>query len=147
MAGAAVNRLGFSSVALRDEGKIGAIGLSNVSTDQVRHALDGTQIACVQNAYNLLTRGDEPTLALCAKRGLAYVPFFPLGSAFGWLPRVTDDAIVQDVAAQTGSTPVQVGLAWLLAHDPAVLLSPAPGTSSTSRRIWAPRRWSSRRSR
>jgi pyridoxine 4-dehydrogenase len=115
-------------VALRDEGKIGAIGLSNVSTEQVRHALDGTSIACVQNSYNLLSRDDEQTLALCAERGLAYVPFFPLGSAFGWLPKVTDDEVVKEVAGEVGATAVQVGLAWLLAHDPSILL--IPGTSS-----------------
>jgi pyridoxine 4-dehydrogenase len=115
-------------VALREEGKIGAIGLSNVTTDQVRHALDGTAIACVQNAFNLLHRDDQSTLTLCAERGLAYVPFFPLGSAFGWLPKVTDDEVVKAVATEVGATPVQVGLAWLLAHDPSVLL--IPGTSS-----------------
>jgi aryl-alcohol dehydrogenase-like predicted oxidoreductase len=115
-------------VALRDEGKIGGIGLSNVSTEQVRHALTSTSIACVQNAYNLLHRDDEATLTLGAEHGLAYVPFFPLGSAFGWLPRVTDDSVVQEVAGEVGATPVQVGLAWLLAHDPSILL--IPGTSS-----------------
>jgi aryl-alcohol dehydrogenase-like predicted oxidoreductase len=115
-------------VALRDEGKIGGIGLSNVSTEQVRHALTSMSIACVQNAYNLLHRDDEATLTLGAEHGLAYVPFFPLGSAFGWLPRVTDDSVVQEVAGEVGATPVQVGLAWLLAHDPSILL--IPGTSS-----------------
>jgi aryl-alcohol dehydrogenase-like predicted oxidoreductase len=115
-------------VALRDEGKIGGIGLSNVSTDQVRHARTSTSIACVQNAYNLLRRDDQETLKLCAEHGLAYVPFFPLGSASGWLPRVTDDPVVQDVAGEVGATPAQVGLAWLLAHDPSILL--IPGTSS-----------------
>ena len=115
-------------IALRDEGKIGAIGLSNITTEQLRHALDGTDIACVQNAYNLLSRDDEPTLALCAERGLAYVPFFPLGSAFEGLPKVTDDPVVREVATEAGATAVQVGLAWLLAHDPSILL--IPGTSS-----------------
>jgi pyridoxine 4-dehydrogenase len=115
-------------VALRDEGKIGAIGLSNVTTEQVRHALESTSIACVQNAFNLLGREDQPTLDLCAERGLAYVPFFPLGSAFGAMRKVTDDAVVQQVAAEVGASASQVGLAWLLAHDPSVLL--IPGTSS-----------------
>jgi aryl-alcohol dehydrogenase-like predicted oxidoreductase len=115
-------------VALRDEGKIGAIGLSNVTTDQVRHALESTSIACVQNAFNLLHRDGQSTLSLCAERGLAYVPFFPLGSAFSFMPKVTDDEVVQAVAAELGVTAVQVGLAWLLAHDPSILL--IPGTSS-----------------
>jgi pyridoxine 4-dehydrogenase len=115
-------------MALRDEGKIGAIGLSNIATDHLRRALDGADIACVQNAYNLLSRDDEPTLTLCAERGVAYVPFFPLGSAFPGMPKVTDDPVVREVAAEVGATAVQVGLAWLLAHDPSILL--IPGTSN-----------------
>lgn len=116
-------------VALRDEGKIAGIGLSNVSTGQVRATLDGgVDVACVQNPYNLLARDDETTLALCAERGIAYVPFFPLGSAFPGMPKVTEHAEVIAVAADLDVTPVQVGLAWLLAHAPHVLL--IPGTSS-----------------
>jgi aryl-alcohol dehydrogenase-like predicted oxidoreductase len=115
-------------VALREEGKIGAVGLSNVSPDQLRRGLESTEIACVQNAYNLLSREDEALLQLCAERGVAYVPFFPLGSAFPGMPKVTEDRTVIEVARETGTTPVQVGLAWLLAHSPSILL--IPGTSS-----------------
>ena len=115
-------------VALRDEGKIGGVGLSNVTPDQLRRALEGTDIASVQNAYNLLSRDDEPSLQLCLQHGIAYVPFFPLGSAFPGLPKVTEDPVVAEVARETGSTAVQVGLAWLLAHAPSILL--IPGTSS-----------------
>src|ERR1700722_19736601 len=68
-------------VALREEGKIGAIGLSNVRLDQLRQALP-VGIACVQNAYSLVERSGEPMLDLCAAEGIAWVPFFPLGSAF-----------------------------------------------------------------
>jgi aryl-alcohol dehydrogenase-like predicted oxidoreductase len=121
--------------ALRDEGKIRGVGLSNVSTEQLQHALDaGVDVACVQNAYNLLSKGDEPTLALCAQRGISYVPFFPLGSAFPNMPKVTEHPTVIAAAQGLSSdqeravTPVQVGLAWLLAHDPHILL--IPGTSS-----------------
>ena len=114
-------------VALRDEGLIGEIGLSAVSADQLRQALP-VGIACVQNAYSLLNRAAEPLLSLCAEHDIAWVPFFPLGSAFDAFPNVADDPAVIAAAAARDATPSQVGLAWLLAHGPHVLL--IPGTSS-----------------
>jgi pyridoxine 4-dehydrogenase len=116
-------------VALRDEGKIGGIGLSNVGVDQLRRALP-VGIACVQNVYNLLDRSGEPLLDLCREHDLAWVPFFPLGSAFPRMPSVTDHPAVIAAATALDVTPAQVALAWLLAHDPHVLL--IPGTSSTA---------------
>ncbi|WP_262703357.1 MULTISPECIES: aldo/keto reductase [Streptomyces] len=112
--------------ALRDEGKIGAIGLSSVTLDGLRRALPAG-IACVQNAYSLASRGDEAMLELCAAEGIAWVPFFPLGGAFPGLPKVTGEPAVQAVAESLGVTPSQVGLAWLLHHAPNVLL--IPGTA------------------
>jgi pyridoxine 4-dehydrogenase len=116
--------------ALRDEGKIGGIGLSNVSADQLRRALPAG-IACVQNSYSVLDRTAEPVLDLCREHGIAWVPFFPLGSAgFASLPKVTDNATVRGIAAGLGVTSAQVGLAWQLAHyDRALLI---PGTSSSA---------------
>ncbi|NKY44360.1 aldo/keto reductase [Nocardia cerradoensis] len=113
--------------ALRDEGKIGAIGLSNVTVEQLRHAAPAG-IACVQNLYNLLERDEEPLLAECCSRGIAFVPYFPLGSGFPGRPKVADDDVVRDIAGRLGTTPSQVGLAWLLARDPHILL--IPGTRS-----------------
>ncbi len=113
-------------IALRAEGKIGGIGVSTVSIDQLRQALPAG-LACVQNAYNLLDRADEPLLALCRERDIAWVPYFPLGSAFAGAARVTEHPTVLAAAAARGVTPAQVGLAWLLAHDPHILL--IPGTS------------------
>ena len=114
-------------VALRAEGKIGAIGLSNVRLDQLRRALP-VGIACVQNAYSLVERSAEPMLDLCAQEGIAWVPFFPLGSAFPGRPKVTDQPAVIEAARALGATPSQVGLAWLRQHAPNVLL--ISGTSS-----------------
>jgi pyridoxine 4-dehydrogenase len=114
-------------VALREEGKIGAIGLSNVRLDQLRQALPAG-IACVQNAYSLVERSGEPVLDLCAQEGIAWVPFFPLGSAFPGRPKVTDQPAVMAAARALGATPSQVGLAWLRQHAPNVLL--ISGTSS-----------------
>jgi aryl-alcohol dehydrogenase-like predicted oxidoreductase len=113
-------------VALRDEGLIGAIGLSSVTLDGLRRALPAG-IVCVQNAYSLVARDDEDLLALCREEGIAWVPYFPLGSAFAGLPKVTDEPDVIAAAEALGATPSQVGLAWLLQHAPNVLL--IPGTA------------------
>jgi len=113
--------------ALRDEGKIGAIGLSSVTLDVLRRALPAG-IACVQNAYSLVSRDDEDMLALCLEHDIAWVPFFPLGGAFPGLPKVTDEPAVQAAARELGRTPAQIGLAWLLHHAPNVHL--IPGTAS-----------------
>jgi len=113
--------------ALRDEGKIGGIGLSNVTFGQFEHALPA-DIVCVQNAYSLLDRSAEPLLNLCQEHDIAWVPFFPLGSAFPGMPKVTEHPYVIETASKLGVTPAQIGLAWLLAHAPNVLL--IPGTSN-----------------
>ncbi|MEV4675858.1 MULTISPECIES: aldo/keto reductase [Actinomadura] len=113
-------------IALRDEGKIGAIGLSSVSLANLRRALPAG-IVCVQNAYSIVSRDDEAMLALCTSEGIAWVPFFPLGGAFPGLPKVTDEPAVHAAAESLGVTPSQVGLAWLLHHAPNVLL--IPGTA------------------
>ncbi|MFD7485031.1 aldo/keto reductase [Streptomyces mirabilis] len=115
--------------ALRDEGKIGAIGLSSVTLDGLRRALPAG-IACVQNAYSLVSRDDEDMLQLCAAEGIAWVPFFPLGGAFPGLPKVTEEPVVHAVAESLGVAPSQVGLAWLLHHAPNVLL--IPGTADAA---------------
>ncbi|MEA2283764.1 MAG: pyridoxine 4-dehydrogenase [Solirubrobacteraceae bacterium] len=105
-------------------GKIGAIGLSNVGLAELDRAAElGVEVACVQNRYALTFREDEALLRACAERGIAFVPFFPLD--FG---RVTGHEVVARIAARLGVTPAQVGLAWLLAHAPNLLL--IAGTSS-----------------
>ncbi len=110
-------------VALRDAGTVGAIGLSNVDLDQLTRAAPAG-VACVQNLYNVLDRSAEPLLAACAAAGAAWVPFFPLGSRSFAPLRVTDHPVVVATAARLGATPAQVGLAWLLARGPHVLLIP-----------------------
>jgi aryl-alcohol dehydrogenase-like predicted oxidoreductase len=115
--------------ALRDEGKIGAIGLSSVTLDGLRRALPAG-IVCVQNAYSLVSRGDEDMLRLCADEGIAWVPFFPLGGTFPGLPKATGEPAVHAVAESLGVTPAQIGLAWLLHHAPNVLL--IPGTANAA---------------
>jgi pyridoxine 4-dehydrogenase len=115
-------------IAMRDEGKIGAIGLSGVALDVLRRALPAG-IACVQNAYSLVARDDEDILKLCLTEDIAWVPFFPLGGAFPGMPKLTDEPAVRDAAEKLGVTTSQAGLAWLFHHAPNVLL--VPGTAST----------------
>lgn len=110
-------------IALRDEGKIGAIGLSHVSRTQLRQALPAG-IVCVQNLYNVLSRDQEDVLTECAAHGIAWVPYCPLGSAFERMPAVADNPVVIAQASRLGITAAQAGLAWLLGHSPATLLIP-----------------------
>jgi pyridoxine 4-dehydrogenase len=116
---------------LRREGKIEAIGISNADRATVDAALELVDLACVQNAFNIVQRESQDVLELCAERGIAFVPFFPLGSAFTGGPgAIAADARVARVAAKHDATGSQVALAWLLHRDPHILL--IPGTSSVA---------------
>ena len=115
-------------IAARDEGLIEGIGLSNVSREHLIHALDRTEIACVQNAFSLADRSSEPVLRECTARGIAFVPFFALRSPFAAPDQVLGQAAVVRAAARLGHTPAQVASAWTLSVAPNVLM--IPGTSS-----------------
>lgn len=117
-------------LAMQDEGLIAGIGLSNVTLEQLDGALEQMDIVCVQNGYSILDRTFEDLLQRCVAEEIAFVPFFPLGSAFPGMPKVAEQPKVQEVAQRHGATPAQVGLAWLLQHAPNVLL--IPGTSSVA---------------
>ncbi len=108
---------------LKHQGLIRHIGLSNVTAKQVEEAGKITEIVCVQNQYNLAHRQDEALIDTLASRGVAYVPFFPLG---GFSP--LQSSTLSSVAARLNATPMQVALAWLLQRSPNILL--IPGTSS-----------------
>ncbi len=114
-------------ISLREQGKIGGIGLSAIDADTLQQALPAG-IVCVQNSYSLLDRSHRPVLDLCRQYGIAWVPFFPLGSAFPGWPKVSENPIVLEIAAELDVTPAQVGLAWLLADYENTLL--IPGTSN-----------------
>ena len=115
-------------VAARDEGLIAGVGLSNVSLGQLRHAAAGTDIACVQNLFHLAERSAAPVLQECLSRGIAFVPFCPLGWPRGDANPVLRNPVVNRAAARLGATPAQVALQWLLQLAPNVLL--IPGTAS-----------------
>jgi len=116
-------------VRARDEGLIAGVGLSNVSLEQLRHAADGTEIACVQNLFHLADRDSTPVLQECIRRGIAFVPFCPLGLPRGLANPVLTSPVVVRTAIRLGVTPPQVALQWLLQLAPNVLL--IPGTGST----------------
>ena len=115
-------------VAARDDGLIAGIGLSNVGLDQLRHAAQGTSIVCVQNLFHLADRRDTPVLQECLSRGIAFVPFCPLGWPRGAANPVLTSPVVIRTADRLGITAVQVALQWLLQLAPDVLL--IPGTAS-----------------
>jgi pyridoxine 4-dehydrogenase len=112
-------------VSARDDGLIGAVGLSNVSLSHLRHAMTLVDVACVQNQYHLGHRGSQAVLDECRRHDIAFVPFAPLG--FGASSLLANPTVAQ-VAARYRCTAAQACLAWLLAIAPNMLL--IPGTSS-----------------
>ncbi len=108
---------------LKRQGLIRHLGLSNVSPGQLAEAQAITEIVCVQNLYNVAHRHDDGFIDDLARRGVAYVPFFPLG---GFTP--LQSSALDAAAAALQATPMQVALAWLLQRSPNILL--IPGTSS-----------------
>ena len=110
---------------LKQQGLIRQVGLSNVTSAQVKEARGIVEIACVQNHYNLAHRDDDVLVDELAGLGIAYVPFFPLG---GFTP--LQSGVLSEVAEGLGASPLQTALAWLLHRSPNILL--IPGTSSVA---------------
>lgn len=108
---------------LQDDGKIGHIGLSEVTVDELAEARQTVDVASVQNRYNLLDREHESVLDACAAAGIAFLPWRPVHPAAS-----VDTAEIAAVAAELDATAAQIALAWLLARSPVVL--PIPGTAS-----------------
>ncbi|HEY2695821.1 MAG TPA: oxidoreductase [Pseudonocardiaceae bacterium] len=115
----------FETLAdLREQGLIRHLGVSNATSGHLAQARAIAPVAQVQNAFNVVDRGNAEMVDHCAELSIAYVPFFPLGSAF----RPLESAALTAVAARHGATIQQIALAWLLARSPSILL--IPGTSS-----------------
>jgi pyridoxine 4-dehydrogenase len=111
---------------LQREGKVRHTGLSEVSVDELELAQQQLEIATVQNRYNLLDRGSEDVLRRCEQQRIGFLPWFPI--ATGDLAR--PGGPLDDLASETGATPAQLALAWLLRSSPVQL--PIPGTSSVA---------------
>lgn len=110
-------------VELQTEGKVRLIGVSNVTSEQLRRAQAVATIVSVQNRYSLSDRDSEEVLKLCERQGIAFIPWFPL--AAGGLTRAQS---LGRVGAAHGASPAQIAIAWLLARSPVML--PIPGTST-----------------
>lgn len=106
------------------EGKVRAVGLSEVDLDQVERAREIVEVATVQNRYNVVDRGSDPVLRYCCERGIGFVPWYPVGAG----ELLGPDSPVADIAERLGATRAQVALAWLLRR--ASVMLPIPGTSS-----------------
>jgi pyridoxine 4-dehydrogenase len=114
----------FSVLAqMQQEGLIKHLGVSTVNAEQVAEAQSIAPVVCVQNFYNIAHRQDDSLIDSLAEKGIAYVPYFPLG---GFSPLQSDT--LSKVAARLDTTPMAVALAWLLQRAPNILL--IPGTSS-----------------
>jgi aryl-alcohol dehydrogenase-like predicted oxidoreductase len=114
---------------LRNEGKLDLIGISEAGREVVRRALELVELGEVQNAYSVVNRAGEDVVELCIEREIAFVPYFPLGSAFSGGPKqLAQDPVIAGVAERHGATVTQVALAWLLSRYERMLL--IPGTSS-----------------
>ncbi|HEY2203350.1 MAG TPA: aldo/keto reductase [Pseudonocardia sp.] len=111
---------------LQKEGKVGLVGLSEVTVDQIADASAIVDIATVQNRYNLGDRASDAELRYCTERGIGFIPWFPLAS--GELSK--PGGPVHKAAERLGATASQVALAWLLQRSSIML--PIPGTSSVA---------------
>jgi aryl-alcohol dehydrogenase-like predicted oxidoreductase len=115
-------------VQARDEGLIDGIGLSNISRRQLLRAADQTEIVCVQNLYNLIDQTSWDVLQECAERGIAFVPFSPLGWPRGAQNRILTNPLLAELGSRLRATPAQIALAWLLDLAPNILLIPGTRT-------------------
>ncbi|CAN5516609.1 aldo/keto reductase [soil metagenome] len=109
---------------LQDEGVVRHVGLSEVSVEELDAAREVLPIATVQNRYNLTDRASEAVLERCTELGIGFIPWFPIATGELAKPGGPVDHLVEE----TGATPSQIALAWLLQRSPVIL--PIPGTKS-----------------
>ena len=108
--------------ALKDEGKIRHVGVSNFNEEQLHQAMQIVPIVSVQNMFSVAERSSEPVLAVCEIEDIVFIPWRPVDGG------TLASGAVADIARAHDATPTQVALAWLLDRSPAIL--PIPGTSS-----------------
>jgi aryl-alcohol dehydrogenase-like predicted oxidoreductase len=111
---------------LQREGKIRHVGLSEVTIDEIEAAQRAVRVVTVQNQYNLVYRQSEKVLDYCERKGIGFIPWYPIAS--GELTRA--GGVVSEIAQATGRSHAQVALAWLLRRSPVML--PIPGTSKVT---------------
>jgi pyridoxine 4-dehydrogenase len=115
---------------LQQEGKIRLIGLSNITVEQLEEAQSIAQIASVQNRYSVGERQGDPMVDCCAREGIAFVPYGPLGAdpMKQGAPLASAEGVLGEISRHLGTTSTQVALSWLLHHSANIL--PIPGTTS-----------------
>jgi aryl-alcohol dehydrogenase-like predicted oxidoreductase len=126
--GARFNAQLAALVEARDEGLIDGVGLSNISKEHLLRATAQTDIVCVQNLFNLADQRSRDVLDECSVRGIAFVPYFPLGWPRGAGNAILTHPVLAELGARLGGTPAQVALAWLLDLAPNILLIPGTRT-------------------
>ena len=109
---------------LQTAGKIRHIGLSEVSVEEIKAAREIIDVVSVQNLYNVTNRQSESVVDYCTAEGIAFIPWFPIATGALAGP----GGPIAGLAEQSGHTPAQLALAWLLRRSPVML--PIPGTSS-----------------
>ncbi len=109
---------------LQDEGKVKALGLSQVSVDEIKEAQKVFTVATVQNRYNLTDRSAADVASYCADQGIGFIPWAPVSAG----ELAGPGGPVDEIASRTGASHAQVALAWILASSPVNL--PIPGTGS-----------------
>ncbi|WP_406350502.1 oxidoreductase [Streptomyces sp. NBC_00658] len=117
-----------SLIRARDEGLIDGIGLSNISRQHLLRAVDQTEIVCVQNLFNLADQSSADVLTECTLRGIAFVPFCPLGWPRATQKKILTSPVLAALGSRLQASPAQIALAWLLDLAPNILL--IPGTST-----------------
>lgn len=115
-------------IRAREDGLIDGIGLSNISLDHLLRAVDQTEVACVQNLFNLADQRSLDVLEACRERNIAFVPYCPLGWPGDVRNQILASPVLAAVAARLQATPVQIALAWLLDLAPNILLIPGTRT-------------------
>jgi aryl-alcohol dehydrogenase-like predicted oxidoreductase len=110
-------------IALKEQGKIRHIGVSNVDEEQVRIALRMTPIVSIQNRYNVDDRASESLVDLCEEEQLVFLPWAPISG-------LDDKSAVHQIAEQHAASDRQVALAWMLRRSPSIL--PIPGTGDSN---------------
>jgi aryl-alcohol dehydrogenase-like predicted oxidoreductase len=115
---------------MQEQGKIRHIGLSEVTPAEIEEAGKIVEVVTVQNRYSLADRRHEETLAYCEKKGIGFLPWYPIAGGKLLKPEHPSAQSLARIAERHSASPTQLSLAWLLQRSPVML--PIPGTSKVA---------------
>lgn len=115
---------------MQEQGKIRHIGLSEVSPAEIEEAARIVNVTTVQNRYSLADRRHEETLSYCEKRGIGFLPWYPMAGGKMLKAEHPSAQTLARIVARHGASLAQLSIAWLLQRSPVML--PIPGTSKVS---------------